>query len=81
MHKTFKYKKGQEVMLTDDARSNSILADTPWSEIAIRKIDELFVDDSIKEYSKIRRYRIGGLWFNEDEIFQVSKETHPEYYL
>ncbi len=78
---TFKYKKGQEVILTDASRMNSILVGSYWSEIIIRKIEVTFLDDSIAEYGNTPRYRLGGLWFNEDEIILVSKETHPEYYL
>ena len=79
--KNFKYKKGQEAVLTNDARMNSILVDSMWGELIVREIEELYCDDSIPEYGEKKRYRLGGLWFNEEELMLVSKETHPEYYL
>ncbi|MCD6435871.1 MAG: hypothetical protein J7L15_05735 [Clostridiales bacterium] len=73
----FKYDVGDEVVITTEARTNSILKNTPWEDLTPRRINQRFIDSSVDKL----RYRIDGLWFNEDEIERTSKEQTPEYYL
>ncbi len=74
MKTEYKFKVGQNIALKEDC----YLA--PWAKIGkVFQISQRFTPHEQME-SKLR-YRIQGLWFYEDEIFAVTKEKNPEYFL
>jgi len=49
------------------------------------KINQINIETNPKyeDYrtSQLIRYRLGGLWFDEEEIKIITKEKNPEYFL
>ncbi len=70
----FKFEVGQDVALYKDFELSS------WAATG-----EVFqISQRFKPHEQMQsqlRYRIQGLWFDEDEIFAVTKEKNPEYFL
>lgn len=70
----FKYQEGQDIIILSD-----ITTMVDWDTGSPQKIEDLFVD----YYDKVfyLRYKVCGLWFNQEEIIGVSLKDNPEYYL
>jgi len=65
-----KYQIGQDCILQGD---NPLGIDTE----GIWKIYEVHFEPILNKH----RYKLGGLWFNEDEFIVITRENNPEYYL
>lgn len=69
----YKFKVGEDAVLLDDSYKS--VFGSPWQGPSPGTIN-----DTHNEMGKLR-YRINTLWFAEEKIKTVSKETNPEYYL
>ena len=65
-----KYQIGQDCILCGD---NPLGIDTEGTW----KIYEVYFEPILSKY----RYKLRGLWFEEDEFIVISREDNPEYYL
>ena len=72
-----KYKKGDTVIIICDETLNFL------TTISSRKINETYIVDIIYcgTSQEKNRYKLTGLWFNEDEIAKVTPENDPELFL
>ena len=70
----YKFELNQDIALKEDCGLS------PWARVGkVFRISQRFRPH--EQMGVLNRYRIQGLWFNEDEIFNVTKEENPEYYL
>ena len=81
-----KYKIGDTVIRKVGTEGYKFLASLDYKAInSITLIEDIFLetDDEFLEYSidSRIRYRLLGLWHNQDEIIVVTKEENPEYFL
>ncbi len=85
---TPKYSVDDYVMIKEDSEPFKFLISNgheSWLELVPKKIDMIHIEnDSVYSHMSIDnlvRYRINGLWFNQGEVFKITKEENPEYFL
>ncbi len=71
----------EDLGLSDSAETGKVFQNSQnWAKTGkVFQISQRFSPHEQMEYPN--RYRIQGLWFSEDEIFAVTKEENPEYFL
>ena len=76
-----KYQIDDWAVILDDTWLISLGVDRKDPE----KINQINIETNPKyeDYrtSQLIRYRLGGLWFDEEEIKIITKEKNPEYFL
>lgn len=83
-----KYKVNDWVIIMKDSESRAFLSihgDPSWAKIIPRQINQVSIEEN-SEYQdygvdKLIRYRVDGLWFDQNEIQKITLEKDPEYFL
>ncbi len=77
-----KYEIGDSVVVN---KNDIVSMVSRWNYNEVKLINDIYVEPS-PDYAelgadKLVRYRVQGLWFNQDEVKLVSPENDPEYFL
>lgn len=83
-----KYKVNDWVIVLSESTTAGFLQSfghDGWKKVEPRMINQIYIETDPKyaEYGedKLIRYRVEGLWFDQNDLKLISIENDPEYFL